>query len=49
MAPRDLPGQDHAAIDEAERMALRFTVGVGAVASIVLATMLVVLCGQALL
>jgi hypothetical protein len=40
-----LPQQDHAAIDEAEHAAHRFTLLVGATAAAVLALMLAVLCG----
>jgi hypothetical protein len=47
--PRDLPEQDHAAIDEAEHSARRFTLVVAATASAVLMLMLAVLCGGFLL
>jgi len=44
--PRDLPTQDHDAIDEAESMASRLTAVLGAVTAAVLVVMLAVLCGQ---
>ncbi len=45
-SPRELPEQDHAAIDEDERAARRFTVVTGGVAALVLAVMVIALCGQ---
>ncbi len=45
-SPRELPEQDHAAIDAAERTARRFTVTAGAVAALVLGAMFIALCGQ---
>jgi hypothetical protein len=48
VAPRDLPQQDHEAIDAAERQASRVSVAIAGVASIVLAVMFAVLCGQLL-
>jgi hypothetical protein len=46
--PRDLPVQDHKAIDDAELTASRLTVILGALAAAVLVVMVAVLCGQLL-
>jgi hypothetical protein len=45
-SPRELPEQEHAAIDEAEAAAHRFTVATGAAAAIALGVMVIALCGQ---
>jgi hypothetical protein len=44
--PRELPHQDHAGIDEAERRATLVTRAVGLVAAAVLAVLLLVLVNQ---
>jgi hypothetical protein len=44
--PRELPDQDHDAIDAAEHAARTFTVAVAAVAVVVLTVLFAVLCGQ---
>jgi hypothetical protein len=44
--PRDLPSQDHEAIDQAEFTAGRLTAVLGALTAGVLVMMLAVLCGQ---
>jgi hypothetical protein len=46
--PRHLPSQDHDAIEESERLAGRFSLAVGALASAALVVMLALLCGQVL-
>jgi hypothetical protein len=46
--PRELPRQDHAAMDAEEKEARTVTLGVGMVAGAVLLVVLFVLCGRAL-
>ncbi len=46
--PRDLPGQDLAALEVQEREARTLTYGVGMVAGAILLVVLLVLCGRAL-
>jgi hypothetical protein len=48
-APRVLPVQDHAAIDAGEERARILTRGVGVVAAVLLAILLLLVCGQAIL
>lgn len=47
-APRQLPGQDHAALDAQERAARTLTHGIGLVAGAVLLVVLCALCARAL-
>jgi len=46
--PRDLPAQDHEAIDEDERAASRFTTIMGGICAAVIAILMAVLCGELL-
>ncbi len=45
-APRELPDQDHAAIDRAEERARAVTAVVGIIATAVVIALLLVLCGR---
>jgi hypothetical protein len=45
-APRQLPQQDHAAIDQSEQSARNVTAVVGIVATAVVIVLLLVLCGR---
>lgn len=44
--PRQLPPQDHAALDAAERQARRVTFGVAGVAGVIALLVLIVLCAR---